>query len=49
MMVGTAARARNRRLGFLLVGIFTVLCLGSVAYINWFHAEVPSRMRAETP
>jgi hypothetical protein len=41
MTVGIEARGRNRRLGFFLAGVFTVLCLGSVAYINWYHTDAP--------
>ena len=33
--------ARNKRVALILVAAMAFLCLGSVAYIDWYHAAGP--------
>ena len=34
-------RARNQRVALILLGTFALLCVGSIVYIDWFHAMGP--------
>lgn len=38
MMVGVDTRQRNRRVAWALAGLFALMYLGSVVYIDWVDA-----------
>ena len=37
MIVGTTQRAKNLRTGWLLIGMFAVMFIGSVIYVAIYH------------
>lgn len=41
-------RARNQRLAWILIGTFAVLFLGSIFYIDWYHAVGPGTVVTRT-
>ena len=41
MIEGTDTHTSNRRLAIILIATAIALCLGSVAYIDWFHSIGP--------